>query len=373
MSLVSHRWRDFDIPLAATAIVLMCFGVVAIWSARGGGDLTLENEGIRQAVFGIAGVALMLIVAGMDYRFLASLSWIIYFAALALLALVLVPGVGVEILGSRRWFQLGSLTVQPSEFGKLATIICLGAFIASRGREMRLLGNFLVSLLIAAAPAALVFREPDLGTTTVYGAIWAAMMLVAAVRWVHLAGLALMAIPSTVVAWFFLLHDYQRERLLISFNPEADPTGAGYNILQARMSIGSGGLFGSGLQGGTQSRLELLKVRESDFIFAHASGMVGFVGIMGLFACYILLLWRCLRVVETARDTFGQCVAIGVTAALFYQAFVNMGMNMGIMPVTGITLPLVSQGTSSLWTFLISLGLLQSILMHHRKLAFQPE
>lgn len=372
--MVSHRWRDFDIPLAATTTVLMCFGVVAIWSARGGGDLTLANEGIRQAVFGVVGIALMLIVAGMDYRFLGSLSWILYFVALAALALVLVPGIGVEIAGSRRWFQIGSqFTVQPSEFGKLATIICLGSFIATRGREMRLLGNFLVSLLIAGVPAALVFREPDLGTATVYGAIWVSMMLVATVRWVHLAGLALLSIPGAVAAWFFVLHDYQRERLLISYNPEADPTGAGYNILQARMSIGSGGLFGFGLQGGTQSRLELLKVRESDFIFAHASGMVGFVGIIGLFACYILLLWRCLRVVETAKDTFGQCVAIGVTAILFYQAFVNIGMNMGIMPVTGITLPLVSQGSSSLWTFLLSLGVLQSILMHHRKLAFQPE
>jgi rod shape determining protein RodA len=147
--------------------------------------------------------------------------------------------------------------------------------------------------------------------------------------------------------------------------------GDGYNIIQARYAIGAGGLFGSGLQGGTQSRLELLKVRESDFIFAHASGMVGFVGMISLFVLYIILLWRTLRVAQSARDQFGQALAIGFSAVLFYQSFVNMGMNMGIMPVTGITLPLISQGASSLWTFLIGIGILQSVLLHHRKLAFQ--
>jgi len=370
---INHRWRDFDVPMLLVAIVLMGFGVVAIWSAQGGGDLTIQNEGIRQAIFGIIGLALMFIVAGMDYRFLASMSWIFYFAALAALALVLVPGIGVEIAGARRWFEFGSFTVQPSEFGKLATIIALAGFIASRGREMGTIGNFLVSLAIVGAPAALVFEEPDLGTTTVYLVIWASMALVSAVRLLHVGILAMASVPAVAFAWFFLFEDYQRARLLISYNPESDPTGAGYNILQARMSIGSGGLFGFGLQGGSQSRLELLKVRESDFIFAHASGMVGFVGILGLFACYILLLWRCLRVVETAKDTFGQCVAAAVTGIIFYQAFVNMGMNMGILPVTGITLPFVSQGSSSLWTFLLCLGVLQSILMRHRKLAFQPD
>jgi rod shape determining protein RodA len=178
-------------------------------------------------------------------------------------------------------------------------------------------------------------------------------------------------VPAAYFAWHFIMHDYQKDRLLISFDPFSDPTGEGYNIIQARYAIGAGGLFGSGLQGGTQSRLELLKVRESDFIFAHASGMVGFVGIICLFVLYIILLWRCLRVAQSARDQFGQALAIGFSAMLFYQSFVNMGMNMGIMPVTGITLPLISQGSSSLWTFLIGIGILQSVLLHHRKLAFQ--
>lgn len=373
---MSSRWKDFDIYLLLTTLVVIVFGVVSIWSAVGGGTLTFKNKSVQQAIFGIVGLLLMFVIAGMDYRFFASLSWILYFGGLALLVFVLIPSpFTLEVLGARRWFVIGGadgITVQPSEFAKLATIIALGGFIASRGREMRDLGNFIVSMLIVAVPAALVFREPDLGSATVYGIIWVSMMLVTQTRKIYFAALAMMALPAFLFAWEFVFHDYQRERLLISYNPDKDPMGAGYNIIQARLSIGSGGLFGFGLGGGTQSQLELLKVRESDFIFAHASGMVGFVGMTALFACYILMIWRCLRVTETAKDSFGQCVAIGVTGILFFQAFVNIGMNLGIMPVTGITLPFVSQGSSSLWTFLMAQGLLQSILMRHRKLAFQP-
>jgi rod shape determining protein RodA len=375
---MSSRWKDFDIYLLLTTGIVMCFGIVSIWSAVGGGTLTPSNKGVQQALYGVIGLVLMFFIAAIDYRFFASLSWLLYFAGLGLLVLVMIPSpFTLEVLGSRRWFLLGGIengiTIQPSEFGKLVTIVALGGFIASRGHQMRDLGNFVVSILIVVVPALLVFREPDLGSAVVYGVIWAAMMLVTQTRKIYFAMLALLAVPAFLFAWEFVFHDYQRERLLISYNPEKDPTGAGYNIIQARLSIGSGGLFGFGLGGGTQSQLELLKVRESDFIFAHASGMVGFVGMVALFACYVFMIWRCLRVAEIAKDNFGQCVAIGVTGIIFFQAFVNIGMNLGIMPVTGITLPFVSQGSSSLWTFLMAQGILQSVLMRHRKLAFQPD
>ncbi len=369
--LSSRRYQDVDFVMLFTAGLLTTFGIVAIWSARGGGQLSILNEGVRQAVFAAIGVVLMIIVASFNYRFLGTLSWVVYGGTVAILALVLVPGVGVQIAGSQRWFEFGPLTVQPSEFAKLATVVVLASFVASRGDEMEQFGNFVASLIIAGIPAALVFLEPDFGTATVFGVIWLAIAIVSKIRWRYLFGLLALAIPATFVLWEFLFQDYQRERLLISLDPYKDATGAGYNIIQARYTIGAGGWFGAGLEGGTQSRLELLKVRESDFIFAHASGMFGFVGMVALFALYILLLWRCIRVAESSRDTFGQAIAVAFAAVLFYQAFVNIGMNMGIMPVTGITLPFVSQGSSSLWTFLIGIGVLQSILMHHRKLAFQ--
>jgi rod shape determining protein RodA len=313
------------------------------------------------------------VIASVDYRFVASLAGPLYAAGLAVLALVLVPGIGTEIGGARRWFDLGFTTIQPSEFAKLATMIALAAFVASRGSAMREPGNFVLSLLIVAAPMLLVFRQPDLGTSLVYGVMWVAMILVTRTRKLFLVALAALVPPVVLLAWRYALEDYHRHRFLVFLEPESDPTGTGFHIRQAEVSIGSGGWFGYGLQGGSQSRLDLLSVRESDFIFAHASSMFGFIGMLALFASLAILLWRCLVVVESARDGFGQCLAVGTTGILFFQAFVNIGMNLGLMPVTGITLPFVSSGLSSLWTFLFAEGILQSILMRQRKLAFQPD
>lgn len=366
----SYRWRYFDIYMTLTTIVLMTFGVVAVWSAVGGGALLPSNKGVQQAFLGAFGVVLLFVVASIDYRFIGSISWIIYFGSLVTLAAVLV--LGRDIYGAKRWFDLKVITVQPSEFGKAATLLALAWFISSRGEEMKELGNFIVSLVIVVVPAALVFLEPDLGSATSYFAIWAAMMLVTRTRPIYVIGTVLAALPVLYGAWHFAFADYQKRRLLIAFHPNSDPTGEGYNIIQAKISVGSSGLFGFGLNGGTQSRLDLLKVRESDFIFAHVSGMFGLIGMIALFLCYIVLLWRCLRVAEASKDTFGQCLAVGVAGVLFWQAFVNIGMNLGILPVTGITLPFVSQGASSIWAFLICQGVLQSVLMRHRKLAFQP-
>jgi rod shape determining protein RodA len=171
-------------------------------------------------------------------------------------------------------------------------------------------------------------------------------------------------------AWHFVLQDYQKTRFIVSFNPDIAPLDEGFQILQARISIGAGGLWGEGLAGGSQSQLNLLSVRDSDFIFAHASGMFGFFGMLGLFLALVIFLWRCLKVAEIARDQFGQTMAVSITGIIFFQSFLNIGMNVGLMPVTGITLPFVSYGLSALWSNLIMVGILQSIRMHHRKLAF---
>lgn len=366
------RWRDFDPFLLITTIVLMVFGVVAIWSAEGGGPLVYANLGVKQGIFAFLGIFMMFIVSAIDYRFFNTLAWILYGVAIFSLVAVLVPGVGTEIAGSQRWFLLpGGVSIQPSEFGKVATILAMASFVSSRGAEMRDFGNFLVSGLIAVVPMVLVFLQPDLGTTIVYGIIWLSILLVSQTSRKFFGLLLLLAGPAFVFAWEFVFHDYQKTRLLVSYDPERDPLRDGFNIIQARISIGSGDLFGAGLQGGSQSQAELLKVRESDFIFAHASGMFGFIGMLALFLSFGILLWRCLAVVETSKDSFGQFVAVGVSATLFFQAFVNIGMNLGLMPVTGITLPFVSSGASSLWSFLIAQGILQSIRMRHRKLAFQ--
>jgi rod shape determining protein RodA len=369
--MLNSRWRYFDMSMLITTGVLMVFGCAAVWSAMGAGPLNFRNGGVQQAMFGCLGLLGMLIIASLDYRFLGSLAWVVYLGGIVMLTSVLFAG--REIYGAKRWFDLGYITVQPSEFGKLATLVALAWFISSRGFEMRSLGNFLVSMLIPAIPAVLVFREPDLGSAMCYTAMWASMLLVTRTRIIYLIGMVLLAAPIAVFAYEFVLQPYQRDRILIALDPSKDSTNKGYNIIQAKISIGSGGFSGFGLRGGTQSTNDLLKVRESDFIFAHASGMFGFLGMCAVFICYIVLLWRCIHVAETAKDQFGQCLAIGVAGLLFFQVFVNVGMNLAILPVTGITLPFISQGSSSVVTFLAAQGILQSILMRHRKLGFQSD
>jgi rod shape determining protein RodA len=362
------RWRDFDLILFITMLVLMAFGILAIWSAVGLPPLTTNNSGTFQAVFGAVGLVVMFTVASIDYRFLNTLAWPLY--ALGVLSLIAVQVFGVSLGGAKNWFDFGFFLFQPSEFVKVTTLIALASFIASRGDDMRSFVNFVTSGLIVALPAGLVLIGPDLGMTMVYVAMWTATLLVARTRPLYI-WLLVLGLPAIgYVAWHFILAGYQKTRFIVSFNPEIAPLDEGFQIIQARISIGAGGLWGEGLAGGSQSQLNLLSVRDSDFIFAHASGMFGFFGMLGLFLALIIFLWRCLKVAEIARDPFGQTMAVSISGIIFFQSFLNIGMNVGLMPVTGITLPFVSYGLSALWSNLIMVGILQSIRMHHRKLAF---
>ena len=199
MSRLGRGWKDFDLYILITTVVLMGFGAVTIYSADGGGPLTLSNLGVRQAVYGTLGLVMMFVVASIDYRILGSLGWAIYAIAMSALALVIVPGIGVEIGGARRWFDLGFTTVQPSEFAKVATVIALSAFVASRGQAMHEFGNVAISLLIVLVPMALVFRQPDLGSSLVFAVIWIAVMTVAHLQKRYWAALMIIT-PLTIVA-----------------------------------------------------------------------------------------------------------------------------------------------------------------------------
>lgn len=365
----NERWRDFDLMLFLTMLVLMAFGTVAIWSAVGRPSLTSFNLGTQQFLFGALGVGLMLVIASIDYRYFASAAWVLYGLGIGFLLTVLSP-LGVAIAGAQNWINLGFTLVQPSEFAKVTTIIALCAFISSRGEAMKEFGNFVIAGMIVAFPTFIILIGPDLGQAMVYIAFWGASLLAMRTSRIFI-GAVVAAMPVLIFfAWNFVLRDYQKIRLECSFNPDADPLGYCYQSIQARISIGAGGLQGAGLQGGTQSQMDLLGVRESDFIFAHASGMFGFVGMIALFLALMIFLWRSLLVAEISRDHFGQCLAICFTGTFFFQSFLNIGMNLGVMPVAGITLPFVSAGISSLWSGLIMVGILQSIRMHHRRLAF---
>ncbi len=370
-SVSNDRWKDFDWMLFITVLVLMGFGILTIWSAVGLPPLTSNNDGTKQAIYGIVGIGLMFLFSSIDYRYLEAVTWPLYTAGIVLLLAVQSP-LGVTVAGAQNWIDVGFTLIQPSEFTKITTILALASFVASQGSEMKRLSNFIISGLIVALPTVLILIGPDLGQAMVYVAFWAASLLV--MRTSRL-WLALLAIGTPFLVWFawnFVLEGYQKTRLIVSFNPDLDPLDGGYQIIQARTAIGAGGLFGEGLQGGTQSTLGLVGVTESDFIFAHASGMFGFVGMVGLLIATVIMLWRCLVVTEVARDHQGQMIAVTTSGMLFFQAVLNIGMNVGLMPVAGLTLPFVSAGVSSLWSFMVLVGILQSIRMHHRKLAFQP-
>ena len=352
--------------------ILLFFGVVSIWSATGDQTFVFSNLGVRQALYSLLGFGLLFVISRIDYRLIQSGVWLFYGAAILLLVAVLF--IGEVIGGSQRWISLGGIgTLQPSEIGKLAVMIALGVFISSRGSQMQKFSNFLVSILIVVPPAALVFVEPDLGSTLCFGAIWLSMMAVSNTRPVYFLLMALAAVPASIFAWFFVIDDYMRERILIWQDPYADPTGDGFNIIQARISIATGGLTGQGIEGGSQSQLNLLKVRTTDFVFSHAAGMFGFLGMVGLLTVFVILIWRCLSNAEEARDTFGRTFAMGLAGLLFFQAFVNIGMNVGLLPVTGITLPFISSGNTSVWMFLAAIGILQSVRRHQRALGFMPD
>lgn len=364
-------WKDFDPMLFITVCVLLGFGTLAIWSAVGLPPLLSVNAATKQMALGVVGLGVATVLAAFDYRYLQAIAWPLYGAGILLLIAVQSP-LGVTIGGSQNWFDVGFTLIQPSEFTKVTTILALATFVDAQGDDMKSFGNFCLATAIVALPAGLILIGPDLGQTMVYIALWASTLIVMRTSraWITLV---VVSIPALVwFAWNFVLEDYQKIRFEVSYDPHKDILGQGYNIDQAHIAIGAGGLFGDGLAGGTQSTLNLLSVTESDFIFAHAAGMFGFVGMVGLMVTYVILLWRCLKVAEVSRDHFGQVVAVSVSGMLFFQSVLNIGMTIGLMPVAGITLPFVSAGISSLFSFMVLIGILQSIRMHHRKLSFQP-
>lgn len=360
------RTRFLDLYIVVVTVVLVTFGLLAIYSADGGGPITGGNDAMRQFVFYVVGLGLMAICALVDYRVFARLAWVIYGVNLVLLLLVL--RVGTIIAGSSRWLYFGPISYQPSEGAKLAIAIALAAFVAGRGERMRYSYNFLLSLAIVGVPAALVYQQPDLGTTLVFVAIWFGIMLFSKTRPWYFLLLAVVAVPASVFVWEHI-PAYQRSRLDAFLDPYSKENirGEGYNIIQALNATRSGGLTGQGMRGGALGEFNYLSVRTTDFVFAHAASMFGFIGCLALLTLFLMLIWRYTKVIGTAGDEFGRLVAVGLTTQLLFQTVVNIGMNIQLLPVTGIPLPFISLGGSALWAMLAGQGILQSILIRHRK------
>lgn len=369
MSMPVRGWRRYDPVLVLTALLLFGYGLLLIYSGSLGqyetpGDV-LRGPIVRQFIYLAAAVALMIVVARLDYRTWSGYAPVLF--AIACVGLIIVFFIGTSEYGSRRWISLPGFQIQPSEPAKLATIVLLARmFAASSGGALP--GRvFLTSLGITAIPALLVFKEPDLGTAIVFLAVWLGMSFVAGARIKHIALLSAAFAVALPFIMLVAIHGYQKERLAIFFNPDHDPLGTGFNVNQAAISIGSGGLWGKGLTDGTQTQLEFLRTQTTDYIFSVLGEELGFVGAMILFALFLLLLYRALRVAATASDDAGRLIAAGIVVMILTQVFVNIGVNIRLFPVTGIPLPFISQGGSSLLSMFMALGVLQSIHSRRRQ------
>ncbi len=358
-----YTWRYFDPLLLVAALALAAYGALLIYSAslpRGAEGIVLSGDVRDHIIFAGLGALLMIAMTRVDYRLIDQVGWIAYLFGILLLFLVLF--VGDVDQGARRWIDIGPFDIQVSEVGKVMTIIGLGKFLTdfrSRLGEWRV---FTASLALAALPAGLVFAEPDAGSAIVFLALWLVMTAFAGGRLRHFAilgAICLVAVPAVLLIG---VQDYQLDRIRAFIDPASDPQGAGFNVIQAETSVGSGGLWGQGLTQGTQTQLDFVRIQTTDFIFSVLGEELGFVGAMALFALVILLLFRILRVAARAPEPLGQLLAVGMLTMIALQVFINVAINIRLLPVTGLPLPFISIGNSSLLMLFVGLGLLQSVL-----------
>ncbi len=368
---VGAAWRAFDLQLTTYAVLLVAVGLVmAYTNSVEDGAVPLEagttfSRGLMWAA--IASVV-FIVATAFDYRWLKTLAWPIYGVQLGLLVLTLLIGDGVG--GSARWIEIGPLTFQFSELAKILMIVVLASYLTSRSRRLDSLGSILGACLLVGPPLALVMLQPDLGTSLVFGAILAGMLWMsgASLRW--LSVLAAGVIAMVPIAWTYLLRDYQKERLSSFIDTNPDLQGAGYQLYQAQIAVGSGGAFGKGLTNGTQTQGNFLPVQSTDFVFATLAEELGFVGGLVLFLLFVLLLWRVLVAGWRSKDAFGTLFAAGVGSMILFQLTVNVGMVLGVMPITGIPLPFVTHGGASLVSMAAGLGILQSINIRQTRAAW---
>jgi rod shape determining protein RodA len=349
---------NVDWMLLATTGALVALGSITLanlGASRGG-----EAMALRQLLWVGVGAAMLVAVACVDYRSLVRLAPAAYVAGLAGLAMVF--GMGRTVSGARRWIPIGPFTVQPSEVFKFALVLMIVWVLTARWAQPIGRGALAATAAVFAVPFVLIVKQPDLGTALVLLPVLLFLLVGAGVRLRLLGGITLAGIAALPLVWF-ALKDYQRERVLVYLDPYRDPLGTAYNVIQAKIAIGSGQLLGKGFAGATQSRLAFLPERHTDFVFAVFAETWGFVGCLVLVICYALLLLRGFEIAATAREPVGRLVAIGATGLLATQTLINLGMVTGLLPVVGIPLPLMSYGGSSMVASMMALGLLLSVRM----------
>ena len=354
------RRIDFPLLLAAAAIVI--YGLVIISSAT---HINTPHEERfwfvqRQAIFAVVNTVLAILFMNFDYRGLQQYGRGLYIFNLIMLVAVML--FGHAALGAQRWIQIGPISLQPSEFSKLIMIICMAAVLEERMGRLNSIQNLIPIAVYVGVPFLLVLKQPDL----VFLAIFFGMVIACGMPWRIFTFIIFLGMAAMPVLWQFM-KDYQKMRIMVFLDPNVDPLGSGYHIIQSKIAIGSGMLFGKGLFEGTQSQLNFLPENHTDFIFAVVGEELGFVGAVVLLLLYLIVFWRGIMIARDAADVFGRLLAVGITSMLAFHVLVNVGMTTGIMPVTGIPLPLMSYGISSLTTNILAIAILLNINMHKQK------
>jgi rod shape determining protein RodA len=350
--------QNVDWPLLGATVglvVLSASTLASLHVGRAGGSVAVR----QLAWFGVGMVALV-VVASIDYRRLVRMAPLFYLVGLGALGAVFL--IGRTVSGARRWVSLGPLSVQPSEVFKICFILMMAWLLTSRWAQPINKTTLALAAALAAVPVVLILKQPDLGTALLLGPVLIALLIAAGMPLRFLGGLVLSGLAAAPLAWF-VLKDYQRERILVFLDPVRDPLGSAYNVIQAKIAIGSGQLLGKGVAGATQSRLAFLPERHTDFIFAVFAETWGFVGCLVLLTCYAFVLLRGFDIAASTREPVGRLVALGVIALVAVQVLVNLGMVTGLLPVVGIPLPFMSYGGSSMLVSMTALGLLLSVRM----------
>jgi len=348
-------------------VTIMLFGLAALYSA------SFENVRVPQSIFYnqlycvLAGLVIMYVLGRIDYRKFYDGAYLFYLLNIILLVLVLSGG--RYALGAKRWLVLGGVSFQPSELMKLSLILILGRYFSNRrpnlsfgffSQSQVVIRDLVIPFLITAVPMFLIYEQPDLGTALLLFGIFFIMLFVTSLEYRYLMGFSAGCLAMVPIGWQFL-KDYQKDRLLVFMNPNIDPLGAGYTIIQSKIAIGSGQIFGKGWLAGTQNHLNFLPERHTDFIFSVIGEEWGLLGALVLVALYFLLIIDSLKIATQVKDKFGLYVAIGIVSILTLQVVINIGMVMGLFPIVGLTLPFVSYGRSSLLIFILMMGFLLSL------------
>ena len=356
---IADNLRRFDWILFAGVFALYALGLAAIYSVSLSHDPPDFNDFHKQIIFGIIGFA-MAWLAGVS----RSSGWRVYGRIIYILTIIMLFAVllfGTTINGTRGWFSFGGLGVQPVELAKIAMVIVLAKFFSNRLQRFQSGKHVIVSAFICLSFVFLVMLQPDFGSALVLLGTWFIMLILTGMSRRVIAIILVILILLSLVAWLFVLQDYQKERVAVFLNPAADPLGSGYNVSQALIAIGSGRFFGRGLGFGSQSQLKFIPEAQTDFIFAVIAEELGFFGVALVIVCWGVIFYRLLRVARRAPDDFGLFVVLGIMSIFFIHLVVNVGMNMGLLPVMGISLPFISYGGSFLVSSLIMLGIAQSV------------